>query len=337
MNVIKLKLPGGKNTVQLFLVAVLSLLFTGTGFGQEIGFLPEGAIGLSYDFESSTANSGYNSYTQKKSLRKMLANRHNIDEQSIGGDISLRSIQQNLSFQYGLFETLNIGVTLPYVSNSRESSLTVKDSNSAETTAFVDSYESAESSGIGDYELWGIWRLVYTDSMDFQFGFSFVGDNAPYYYNDTENVAIGSGSQEFLIYFRWLIYPNNVDIIADIEVNSTSTIDGSVEDPDGNSYELRRGTSIAFHANFSKNLDAFNFGGGLNGLTTAETQIDGSGISDSGISYTFDLFLNFGNLHQLEVQDVTLPWMVRFDFESVIYGVNTTADVKYGIKALFYF
>jgi len=337
MKYIDSKISENMNSFQILLIVVFTLLLTNSLFGQEITFLPDGVSEVSYEVESISADFGYNNSSNKKSLKGMLLDRYNIDDSAVGGGISYQSIQHNLRFQYGLFETLNVGVTIPYISNSRESSLSVKDSGSTKAIAFVDSYESAESSGVGDYELWVIWRLIYTDSADFRFGFSFVGDNAPEYYNDPENVAIGSGAQELFSYIHWLIYPNNIDITGEIKIENTNTLNSSVEDPDGRSYELKRGNSLSFHTNLSMNAGGFNFGGGLNGYSNAETLIDGKGIGDGHKIYTVDMFVNYGNLDKLETQSLTLPYMVQFKVESPVYGVNTSADLKYGIKTLFYF
>lgn len=327
----------------LFLKTKLSLCFLMLIFchsslvAQEIDFLPVGTFGLVYDLQSNAYDKVMVDGRNTESLFENRRDHYKLEEADISGSIKMSSLTQVMTLQVGVLENLNLGLNLPMVSNSRSSSITVHNTGVAENNVFADTYGNASSEGLGDVSFYGIWRAIYHDELDFRVGLELNGSNAPYHYQRQDAVALGSGAQEATTYLRWKVYPNANDMITDIKVQMTFTYDDQVVAATGEELTLKRGRSAYMHLNLSYNDQAWNYGGGLQMHSQAETLIDEQQQGDGYLAYHLNMFVNYGNLYQLEEGKVGMPWMVQVALNSAIIANNAPKTTTLGLKAYLYF
>ncbi|MBU3916099.1 hypothetical protein KKA14_11240, partial [bacterium] len=301
---------------------------------QTIDFLPKGVFLFSYGIESSTSDQMLYSGMSTESIVKNLLNRENVDSSEVSGSIDYTDIIQLVTFQYGLFENINLGITIPSVIRKRNSSLS---SSTVEGINFSGKYQSAETNGIGDIEIWGNWRLVYSDSVDFRMGVSIIAGNAPYNYDSSTKMPLGDGAPGMGFFIRCIIYSQIDEYITDIRFKVTSPMDSTVTDSSGESLEMRRGNSLEGYIMLSKNIEAWNFGGGLNGITKSQAMIGDEGQSDGYVNYSLTLFAGYGNLNQLEQGPIAIPWNIKLSLNSVFAGNNTLQKRAIGLTGYLYF
>ena len=315
----------------LALVACRSSLY-----GQEIDYLPVGVFNISYDFQTKSNDSVWVGGRETESQLKNLLKRLNLDEEAVDGSIKYESMIQTFKFQYGLSNSLNIGLSIPNLSQKRSSSLTVNNASIA-NNKFVEDYQSAETEGMGDIDLFGIWRSMYTDDIDFRIGVEINADNAPYHYDRTDEVALGTGAQELKTYLHWKLYPRTIDMITDLKIQLSFTKNSDVIADTGESLTLKRGRSTYMHIKLSFNDDAFNYGGGTKMISQAETIVDDQKQGDGYLSYHLNAFINYGNMYQLEKGSVSQPWMVQLSLDNAFWGANAPQTTTLGLKMFLYF
>ena len=242
----------------------------------------------------------------------------------------------SFKLQYGVFDSLNLAVVVPFINNKRESNLDVVDTGNAVHMQFASDYESAESQGVGDISLIASWRPVFSDVNDFRIEVELNGSNGDYFVSDSDNVSLGNGANDLGIYLRWIIHSSESQFKTDVKlaVNATQNIEIT---EDGTDYEIKKGNNVSFGIDFSDNWDSLNYGGGLKALTSGKTTINKVDQGDNYLAFSYKLFVNFGNLNQLEESTITLPWYAGLYFENIFTGTNSPASSILGLKGTLYF
>ncbi len=297
--------------------------------------MPEGVFSSRYELSTSSYNSVLDR-SKKTDLLKELLDRNSIGEDDIKGDLAYTSTVHSFMLQYGLYDSLNVALVVPFVINKRESNLEVANTGNASHIQFASDYESAESQGIGDISLIATWRPVYSDSNDFRVGIELNGNNGQYHLSDSDNVSLGNGANDLEILLRWLVYSSESEFRTDVElaVLATETIEITEDDTD---YEIKKGNNVHLGIDLSDNLGSINYGGGLKVVTSGKTQINDVDQGDNYLAFYYKLFLNFGNLKRLEESTISLPWYAGVYFEDIFIGTNAPAASTFGIKATLYF
>jgi hypothetical protein len=302
---------------------------------QEIDFLPGGVFSTSYEYKSGSADSIL-SGMERKSMGDSLLDRQDIDEAAVDGSVSIQTGAHLLKLHYGLSDSFNISFTVPYLYKRRTSSLTVSGSGNAAADQFVENNGSAETQGLGDLSLTGMWRPIYTDGTELRLAIGLDGNNGAFYYNDGQNISLGNGAYDSSFTIRWLIYPITSNSVLDFEASSVFTSNATVTSG-GEELELQKDNSGVIRLDFSVNHNAWNFGGGLKMVAEGQTAINGISQGDGYLAYTYRLFLNYGNLNQLEHTAVGSPWLVGVYLDNTVFGANAPEENTIGFKAVFYF
>lgn len=303
---------------------------------QEIDFLPRGVFRFSYDINTTTTEKILADGEGRESLLNALLSRYSIPDTGVEGSIKYETVKQKLELQVGVFNSWNFGITIPYLTNKRISDLEVESGSTAQQ-AFKERFKSAETSGVGDLEYWGIWRPHYSDEFDFRLVFKLIGDNAPLHYGKSDEVALGSGTKDLVSSLKWKYYPKSYPMMLEFESGLRFTENSTVTDDSGESRELKKGRDIHMSIASSYNLNRFNYGGRIRLINKAPTIIDDTQQNDGYIAYTYRLFLNVGNLYMLESTTVNLPWNAQIYMENTFFGSNAPDARVIGLKATTYF
>ncbi|MCG8338925.1 MAG: hypothetical protein MJE63_30830 [Proteobacteria bacterium] len=297
--------------------------------------MPKGVFSSSYELTTFSYNSILDG-SQQKDLLKELLDRNSIGEEDIKGDLAYTSMVHSFKLQYGLFGSLNLAAVVPFVINKRESNLDVADTGNATHMQFASDYETAESQGLGDISLIATWRPIYNDSTDFRVRLELNGNNGEYYLSDSDNISLGNGANDLGIFMRWIVYSSDSEFRTDVEVAALATETFEITE-DGTNYEIKKGNTVLLSIDLSDNFGSLNYGGGVKALTSGKTIINKVDQGDNYLAYSYRLFLNFGNLNQLEDSTVNLPWYAGFYFEDIFAGTNTPDSGTFGFKGTLYF
>ncbi|NQU63286.1 MAG: hypothetical protein HQ517_03235 [SAR324 cluster bacterium] len=301
---------------------------------QTAEYAPENVSLITVDSVKTSYDGFYTTGTQTTSALEVLRERKNIDTSVVNGSISFEETVFRIHFQYGFFEMVNLGITVPHSTNQRKSDLNWNDT---EQIAFVDNLGDAESSGMGDFEIWALWRLFYTDETDFQLGVTLINDNAPYNSENTAEMPLGSGSREMSLFLHWFVFSIHSSLQLLIELEQVFTEDAKLKLSDGQ--ELTKVRSNNFMANFdvSAHSDQLGYGGGLRMQSIGNQKLDGVSQQDGYLSYAVRGFLSFGNRYLLEKMVINHPWEARIGLEKVVLGSNAPAAQIASLQFLTFF
>lgn len=296
-------------------------------------FLPENVFGVDYSFSGQSYDKVHTSGGQKSVLKSELEN-NDIDESEVSGSIKHLEYKYTLGFRYGLSNTWNFGVELPYIYRKRTSDL--KDSD-GDNSSFVDAYQSAESSGLGDYSLWLMWRAAYTELHNLQFGLKFKDNNADYNYDKNDELALGSGTRDVTWILRYFVYPYSNTMRYNLDVFLTYSFDDKIKDTSGEKVTLKRGASQQVRFGVYDYFKNFYYQAGVNYKNEASAVIDDVSREDGIKGFFFDISVGLSNLDNLEEGSVSLPWEIEFELRGNVSGDNLPATAILGLKGSVYF
>lgn len=302
---------------------------------QEIDYLPKGGLSIKYDFRTTTIDSIYSGTDQRSMLESELKEQ-SLKNDEVNGSLYYQTYTQLFKLQYGLSETLNLSLEIPYINRERHSDLKVSNSSDTDQSSFAENYDSTKTDGFGDLTLGLIWRPVYNDTVDFRISGALNGDNGATHYTNPDKLSLGNGAYDVGLTMRILIYSLESRMMTDIELNSTSTLDTTVEE-DSDSFQYSKASDAFLKIDLSNNTARWHYGLGLKAVVGGESIIDGTQQEDSYIAYLYRVFLNTGNLDALEESTLALPWMAGVLIENTFFGANAPGANTIGLKAVLYF
>ena len=305
-----------------------------SAFGQTTEFVPTSLSLITVDVSTSSYKDFFTTGTQKSSALAILRTRNNVDNTAVTGSVSYEKTLTRLHFQYGLFESINFGITLPYLTSERKSNLIVNDI--AEET-FAENIGNAKASGLGDAEIWGIWQLLYTDQTDFQFGFKLVGDNAPLNMDVNTKMPLGSGSKELSLFFHWYVFSIQSSLKMFMKIEYVLAEDSKIKDASGQEIVKQQSNDFAAKFEVSAHSDQFGYGGGTRMQSVASRNLDNVSQNDGYLSYALRGYLSYGNRYLLETRVINSPWEARMEVEKVITGSNAPDVQSISLQFMTYF
>ncbi len=314
-------------------IIVIGCLFQTAG-AQTVEFVPKGLSLTSFEFSRTTYNKFLTSNSKTASVFDVYRQRNGIDESAVTGSVDHEKSSIRLLFQYGLFDTFNLGVSIPYLNNQRKSDINLLDSGQSE---FAESIGDASSSGMGDIEIQGLWRLFYTDIADLQLGLSLNGDNAPYNGDNHDKMALGSGSKEMSIFLRGYRYSIHSSLMLAFEVEYMFVEENTVKVTDGQEVTKSQENSSMAKMEVSANSDGLGYGGGMQIQSVGSAKLDGVSLKNGYLAYSLRGFVIIGNIHMLENQAIIRPWEVRILAEKNFIGSNAPDAQTLSIKLSTYF
>ncbi len=303
-------------------------------FGQTTEFVPANISLVTVDVSTSSYKDFYAKGSKKTSALDILRSRNNVDSNAVTGSISYEQTLTRLHFQYGLFESINFGITLPHLTSERKSDVMVIDT--AETT-FAESVGDAKASGLGDVEIWGLWQVSYTDQTDFRFGLKLIRDNAPLNNDVNTKMPLGSGSNELSLFLHWYVYSIQSSLKMFMEIESVFTEDSKIKSTDGQEIVKQRGNSYTAKIEVSAHSEQFGYGGGTRIQSIAAQKLDDISQQDGYLSYALRGYFSYGNRYLLEKKVISNPWETRIELEKVISGSNSPEVQSISLQFLTYF
>ena len=319
----------------IFLLLVVVWLFPSVSLSaQTMSFIPPNVFYFSLESETVSHSHRFKTGLDRESILSLELEKADLESSTVTGDISYVESIQKFQLKYGLNQAFNFGITIPMIKKERISNLDVVDSTA---NTFVSSNSSGSSEGMGDFELWSIWRLYYTDEFDFQLGLILEGSNGAYSYNDLDSLSLGDGTENISGFLRWYIYSKTSTLHGIIEANGKLSNETTISDSNNDEVALARGNKSEISISLAGNIDRIQIGGGILLDSKASTRIGDSSLEDGYMGYLIKSYINYGNLMLLESGKPDHLWEVQLDLETVIFGDNIPIETKIGVKGSYFF
>ena len=190
---------------------------------------------------------------------------------------------------------------------------------------------------MGDYSVWLMWRALYTDEHNLQFGLEFKDNNGDYNYDKDDELALGSGTRDATGMLKWFIYSFSRTSRVNFDLYLTYSFDDFIKDTAGESVRIERDSSQRVKLGFYDYFDDLYYQASINYIDNANTVIDGDSKEDGEKGFYIDIAVGLNNLDKLEKEPVVLPWEIELGLQYNISGINLPATYTIGLKGSVYF
>jgi len=259
----------------------------------------------------------------------------------VSGTLSREYTETDLRLQYGITDTWNLALTLPYVVAIQRSTLQVTNPN-ADPILFetVASLQNKTLSGMGNYRLESIHRPIFRDENAVTFGYGITGSTE-------RNEGIYTGVSSFEIrdpYGTWLAflhythYPNLARSRFDMRVEYDLPQIDHVNLPTGErGASLLGGPTYAAYMEWEHEPGAWGYALRLQGKATQDSRIDGVSQDDPITELLFHAQISFGNLIALEQAPISFPYQVSLTWDTTLAAYNAPIRDRWGFQFSGYF
>lgn len=316
------------------LILFVSMCMASTAMSMSPEFVPPGVSLATLKTIRSSYNSFFSSGNDTSSALDVMKDRNHIPDDDLYGSITDETTTVQLSYQYGLFNAINVGLLVPLIHSNRSSSVTLVDPSQFD---FAESAGSAEASGIGDIEIITLWRPVYTDVLDFQLGLALNGDNGSHNSDDYKKMPLGSGSKELSILLKLYLYSIDSKLRLSLDMEYELTADATVKTNDGRSVTKSQENYLSAILDVGTETGSIGYGGGTQIQSSGITKLDGESLKNGYLGYSIRAFFSIGNLNLLENKVVNHPWEIRILAEKRLAGANATDLQELSIQLSTYF
>lgn len=318
---------------KIILSSFIFITLVSVASAQVQDFLPENSIGIDYSASSYSYDKIYVDGSKTTVLKSELK-KNDLEKEDVSGDIEYTTMTHQLNFRYGISNTLNAGVGVPYIYRKRSSDLSDADQQNA---SFVTQYQSAETSGMGDYSVWLMWRAFYTDAHNLQLGLKFKDNTGAYHYDKNDELALGNGTQDLTASMKWFVYSFSSTLRGCFDLFLTYSLDDVTQDATGDNVKIERDSSQKVKLGIYEYFGALYYQTSINYINNANTLIDGESQEDGDKGFYFDVAVGASNLDKLEKGSVGLPWEVEVGLRYNLGGTHLPATYAIGVNGSVYF
>lgn len=242
----------------------------------------------------------------------------------IGGDITREVTRYDLRFTYGLSDTWNLSLNLPFVEVRQNSTLAANAGASTEARETADLLQSATIQGLGDVELISLHRPLFSDWNAFTWGYgiSYPGSSQKSPYVGATSLELGRPSPAILAFVRYTRYPAIEHARFDLTSRVWSQLGGGVTVPGGDERRLDGLNQAVVRMDWTHGIGAFFYGLGMGFLNQSQHTLAGQRLADQIRAQFLRLSIGMGNLTDLEKGPVAFPYQLRLEFQDVQRGAD---------------
>lgn len=254
------------------------------------------------------------------------------------GTISRTVTDVNLNLTYGISDTWNLFVGLPYRILEQDSSLSTS-SDRASTNTQVERLQSQKLSGLGDLRVTSLFRPVFSDRNGFVWGYGFTHPLQDRSESDPglQALALRSPNPTMNIFWHYTRYPQVERTRIDLRFEYEAGLPGRYEKDDGNMAQFRSGNAVTLELGWYQEIADVAYGVAWEEFVQAQSRSSGIGNSDPHKESQLHFRLGYGNLTELENGPLTVPYQVMLTVDRSLRGFNVPYSDGYTLSLLFYF
>lgn len=317
---------------------LLGLLAGGQAAWASVDLMvPEGVVMLHAELSAQQQDQGISTHNTVGGLREW-ALRSERERSQVTGDLTRRVTWLTVAAQYGMSDTWNLRLEVPYGQVSQTADLTV-DTTDTELAARVKTLETETLSGLGDIRLSSLLRPLYTDANSLVLGLhvSVPGSGQDNRYIGRPTLTLAQPLPALGASLHYTHFPevsrSRWDLVGSWKRYSRGTVDTHLAD--NRSLVLPDESTVSLH--WAKELQSVNFGFGLRHELSINTVLDGENLNDDALAWIIQGEIGGGNLAELEQGPVDLPQAWRIAIEHTVAGFNVPLGTVYALRYRLYF
>jgi hypothetical protein len=299
-----------------------TLLPGGAGAVPEDEIVPEGVWGVRLMFRSETQDSTIDRGGRNAKLINYVIPEDDIRAE-VDGQIERSIRRHDVLLTYGISDSWNLSLNVPYLEMEQDSSLTSASAD-PEVQAAVARLQSESLSGLGELTLTSLHRPVFSDwnSLVMGYGLNYPagGQEQPYVGSNTFALHTPVASVFGLVHYTR--YPAINRSRFDVRGWVALSLTDDVTTAQGDSRKLEQGNRVSIRAGWSQEIGSVSAGLEVEILDQRNNTLGGERLSDRLRAQFLRLHVGFGNLAELESGPMAFPYQFNIQFESLQRGTN---------------
>ena len=315
------RLRKGGRLAALLVAGLLALPWPAGAVGEEIA--PDGGFLTRVSLRLENQDSAFDQSGESGPMKNFLIKDPLIRDE-ISGDITREVTRYDLRFTYGLSDTWNLSLNLPFVEVRQNSTLTANAGASTGARETADLLQSATIQGLGDVELTSLHRPLFSDWNAFTWGYgiTYPGSSQKSPYVGTTSLELGRPAPAIHMFIQYTRYPAVEHARFDFSGRVVSQLGGAVTVPGGAERRLQRLNEGAVRMDWTHEIGYIFYGLGIEFLNQSEHTLSGQRLADQIRAQFLRLSIGMGNLAELEQGPIAFPYQLRLEFQDVQRGAN---------------
>ena len=254
------------------------------------------------------------------------------------GTISRTVTDVHLNLTYGISDTWNLFVGLPYRMLEQESTLTTA-SDRGTTLSDVQDLQSQTLSGAGDLAVTMLHRTVFSDRNGLVLGYGITHPMQDRSESDPGLVALALRSPNPTIngFVHYTHYPQIERARFDLRFEYGTGLPGKIEITRGKRVQYRSGSGLRAETGWFQEIGRVGVGVSYEEFAQAQSRLSGVGNSDPEKESLLHFRIGYGNLTDLEQGPVTQPYQLMLTVDRSLRGFNVPYSDGYTLSLLLFF
>lgn len=289
--------------------------------GTENEIVPEGSLLIALAYGVDSHERAISRRNRESPLLDYLVPDDSVREQ-IDGDIQRTTERLALRLHYGLSDSWNLTLEVPYLRITQESSLSPR---SAAATAEVERLSSRTISGLGELRATSLHRPQYDDQHGFVWGYGLLipGEDPQSPYAGRGTLFLDSPFTRLLALVHYTYYPLLGRARFDLQAELRIPLEEQLTDIDGASVGVKPGNRLGVAVGWEQELGPVATGVTLGHHGQSQSEVGGAKQGDKVQETWLRLKLGVGNLQALESGPLAFPFILYVQYETTVQGYNT--------------
>jgi hypothetical protein len=299
--------------------------------------VPAGVVMLDAELSVQQQDQGISTHGTAGGLREW-ALRSERERREVSGDLTRSVTWLTMAARYGLSDTWNLRLELPYGQLSQTADLTVNTAD-AELAARAATLETETLSGLGDILISSLHRPLYSDWNSLVVGLhlSLPGSGQDNPYIGRATLALAQPLPALAASLHYTHFPeasrSRWDLVGAWKRYGRGTVDTPLVDD----RSLTLPDESAFSLHWAQELRTVTFGFGVRHELSINTVLDGENLNDDALAWIVQAEIGGGNLAALEEHPLALPQAWRVAIEQTVAGFNVPLGTVYALRYRLYF
>lgn len=244
--------------------------------------------------------------------------------EEIEGSITRSITRYDLRTTYGISDSWNISLNIPFVEINQNSTISPLSGASASAQELADLLQTRTIQGVGDVELTSLHRPLFSDwnALVWGYGFTIPGESQTEPYVDATSLQLGEPAPMafgFVHYTRFTALPRSR---FDFRPFVRHMFSAPVTVASGETRRLEPVNRLSVKFDWSQELGNFVYGLGAEFMGQGEHTINGERLVDQVRGQIVRTRIGYGNMAGLEDGPQSFSYQLQLEFRSVLRAAN---------------
>lgn len=284
--------------------------------------VPEGVLGIRLNLRQETQSRTIDRGSRHADLINYVIPNDTIRAE-VDGTIERSIRTYDLLLTYGISDSWNLSLNLPYMELKQDSTLFTTSSD-PEVQGALEGLETRRQSGLGDITVTSLHRPKFGDWNAVEWGWGVIRptgeQEAPYVGAPTFDRR--SAANSVFGFFHYTRFPAISRSRFDLRFWGAVARRDTVTVPGGERKTVDVGNRTSLRMGWAQELGPAAMGLEVDILDKRSNSVANERLQDPARAHVLRYYLGFGNMTRLESQPLAFPYQLNIQFEQVLRGTN---------------